>query len=82
MSSYRRLNNNQNEMSQRNRDIYEERESGTMIIDLAKKYSLSIPRVHRICTQEEVKVLREKNTELENRLNSCNNILRHKTKGE
>lgn len=74
----RRMVNNQNEQSKRNRDIYEEREAGAMVVELSEKYGLSIPRVHRICVQEEVKVLRERNTELENELNSCNNVLRFK----
>ena len=59
-----------------NRDIYEAREGGAMIVELSKEYHLSIPRIHRICQQEEVKDLREKNIKLENEVNSCNNILR------
>lgn len=74
----RRLTNNQNEMSKRNREIYEQRESGVMIVELSQQYGLSIPRVHRICQQEEVKELRERNILLENKVNSCENILRHK----
>lgn len=74
----RRSVNNQNELAIRNRKIYEAREGGAMVIDLAKQYGLSIPRIHRICTQEEVKDLRERNVQLENELNSCKNILRHK----
>lgn len=74
----RRLNNNQNELSKRNREIYEQREGGAMVVELSQQYGLSIPRIHRICQQEEVKDLREKNILLENKLNSCENILRHK----
>ena len=74
----RRLNTNQNEQSTRNREIYEARESGLMIVELAEQYGLSIPRIHRICNQEELKVLRERNVDLENRLSSCNNVLRYK----
>ena len=74
----RRLNNNQNELSKRNREIYEQRESGAMVVELSQQYGLSIPRIHRICQQEEVKDLREKNILLENKVNSCENILRHK----
>jgi len=77
----KRLNNNQNEMSKRNRDIYEARESGAMVVELSKEYQLSIPRIHRICQQEEIKDLRERNIQLENQVNSCNNILRH-TRGD
>lgn len=73
-----RSQNNQNELTKRNREIYDQRESGSMVVDLSQRYSLSIPRIHRICVQEEVKVLRDKNTALENKLNSCENILRHK----
>lgn len=74
----KRLTNNQNEMSKRNREIYEQRESGVMIVELSQQYGLSIPRIHRICQQEEVKELRERNILLENKVNSCENILRHK----
>lgn len=74
----RRSTNNQNELTKRNRQIFIERESGAMVIELSEKYSLSIPRIHRICQQEEVKDLREKNIFLENELNSCKNILKHK----
>ena len=71
-----RLNNNQNELSKRNREIYEARKGGSMVVELSKQYHLSIPRIHRICIQEEVKDLRETNTKLENEINSCNNVLR------
>lgn len=74
----RRLTNNQNEQSKRNREIYEQREGGAMVVELSQRYGLSIPRIHRICQQEEVKDLREKNILLENKVNSCENILRHK----
>lgn len=74
----KRLNNNQNEQTKRNREIFEERENGAMVVELSQKYGLSIPRIHRICIQEEVKDLREKNILLENKVNSCENILRHK----
>lgn len=74
----RRLNNNQNELGARNRKIFEERENGAMVVELAQQYGLSIPRIHRICQQEEVKDLRERNVLLENQVNSCQNILRHK----
>ncbi len=73
-----RSRNNQNELTKRNREIYEQRTSGAMVVELSERYSLSIPRIHRICIQEEVKILREENISLENRLNSCENILHHK----
>jgi len=73
-----RLNNNQNELSKRNREIFSKREQGSMVVELAQEYGLSIPRIHRICVQEEVKDLREKNIMLENAVNSCQNILKHK----
>lgn len=74
----KRLNNNQNELTKRNREIFEERENGAMVVELSQKYGLSIPRIHRICVQEEVKDLREKNTLLENEVNSCKNVLLRK----
>ena len=74
----RRLNNNRNEQSKRNREIYEQREGGAMVVELSQQYGLSIPRIHRICQQEEVKDLHEKIILLENKVNSCENILRHK----
>lgn len=73
-----RIGNNQNEMAVRNRNIYEARQAGAMIIELAEQYGLSIPRIHRICNQEELKDLREINIKLENRVNSCENVLRRK----
>jgi Mor family transcriptional regulator len=72
------MNNNQNELSKRNREIYEKRERGLRIVDLSKEYSISIPRVHRICMQEENKDLREKVITLENSVSSCQNVLKHK----
>jgi len=73
-----RLNNNQNELSKRNREIFQKREEGSMVVELAQEYGLSIPRIHRICVQEEVKDLRERNILLENRANSCENIMKYK----
>ena len=77
-----RLNNNQNELSKRNREIYQKRQSGALVVDLGQEYELSIPRIHRICVQEEVKDLREKNVTLENAYNSCQNVLKHKNGGK
>jgi len=73
-----RLNNNQNELTKRNREIFKKHENGSQIVELAQEYGLSNPRIHRICQQEEVKDLRDKNIFLENALNSCQNILKHK----
>ena len=74
----RRYTNNQNELSDRNREIYNERKNGAMVVELSQKYHLSIPRIHRICVQDEVKDLREENVKLTNEINSCKNILKHK----
>lgn len=74
----KRLNNNQNELTKRNREIFDQHERGLMIVELSQQYKLSIPRIHRICQQEEIKDLREKNIALENRVNSCENIIRFK----
>ncbi len=60
--------NNRNEKSTRNRDIYNDRESGLMVVELSEKYDLSIPRVHRICMQEENKVLKEENQKLKEKI--------------
>lgn len=73
-----RSQHNQNELTVRNREIYESRQKGSMVVELSERYSLSIPRIHRICIQEEVKDLREKNIDLENKINACENTLRHK----
>lgn len=73
-----RISNNQNELTKRNKEIYEQRKEGAMVIELSEQYGLSIPRIHRICIQEEVKELRERNVLLENKANSCENILRYK----
>jgi len=79
VNQLKRVNNNQNELTKRNKEIYEKREkNGRMIVELAQEYGLSIPRIHRICIQEEVKDLRERNVLLENKVNSCENVLRHK----
>lgn len=60
----KRATTNRNEKSDRNKDIYVDRESGLMVAELANKYDISIPRVHRICMQEENKVLKEENRKL------------------
>lgn len=63
--------NNANEKSQRNRQIYKEREEGYLVVELSNKYGLSIPRIHRIVMQEENKVLKEENAELKTKLYTC-----------
>ena len=67
-----RLVNNSNEKSDRNRMIFEERYNGAMVVELSKKYHLSIPRIHRIVMQEENKVLKEENEGLKAKLNINN----------
>lgn len=66
-----RFNKNSNEKSKRNRDIFEDRENGSLIVELSKKYDISIPRVHRICMQEEIKVLKTENIDLKDQLKKC-----------
>ena len=53
------------EKSQRNAIIYLERKNGASAVDLAKKYGLSNPRIHRICLKEENKQLKRENEALE-----------------
>ena len=62
---------NTNEKSVRNRKIYEERRSGAQVTDLALKYGVSLPRIHRICLKEENKDLQEKVARLEDDLLLC-----------
>lgn len=49
------------EKSSRNAIIYQERKAGASAVDLAKKYGLSNPRIHRICLKEENKDLKRQN---------------------
>lgn len=71
-----RLFNNSNEKSERNKKIFEERQNGSLVVDLAKKYNLSIPRVHRINMQEENKFLKMENAELKQKIQrECHNEL-------
>ena len=51
---------NKNEKASRNKEIFVEREQGGLIVEIAQRYGLSIPRVHRIVMQEENKALKEK----------------------
>jgi len=62
---------NINEKSNRNREIYLERESGEQIVTLAKKHNLSLPRIHRICLKEENKALKQENERLLFELDTC-----------
>ncbi len=47
-----------------------ERQEGALVVELSKKHNISIPRVHRICMQEENKVLKEQLLRCELKLNS------------
>lgn len=62
---------NKNEKAVRNREIFNECEQGTLLVDVAHRYGLSVPRIHRIYTQEENKVLKEKVTKLSTELQIC-----------
>jgi len=62
---------NSNEKTTRNRKIYEERKSGAQVTDLALKYGVSLPRIHRICLKEENKDLHEQISRLEDDLLLC-----------
>ena len=64
----RRSSNNKNEKTERNFTMLREYQEGTLLIDLAKRYGLSVPRVHRIIQQEENKYLREQNQKLRDQL--------------
>jgi len=55
---------NKNEKSPRNRMIFEERERGAQVSELAEKYGVSLPRIHRICMKEENKKLKKENEDL------------------
>lgn len=52
------------EKSTRNALIYQDRLDGVAAVDIAKKYGVSGPRIHRICLQEENKALRKEVAEL------------------
>lgn len=52
------------EKSGRNALIYKERKNGVPAIDIAKKYGVSAPRIHRICLKEENKELKKENEKL------------------
>lgn len=67
---------NANEKTNRNHQIYLEREQGAQVVDLANKYGVSMPRIHRICMKEENKALKVENANLLAELNLC------KTKGK
>lgn len=59
---------NRNEKSDRNKSIYDEYCNGSQMIDISKKHNLSVPRIHRIIMQEDVKHLRKENDDLKNKL--------------
>lgn len=56
---------NKNEKTDRNGIIFRERQKGVPVAELAARYSLSLPRIHRICLKEENKYLKEKVNDLE-----------------
>lgn len=62
---------NKNEKAIRNKEIFMERESGELIVELAQRYGLSIPRIHRIVMQEENKYLKERTEKLSAELTLC-----------
>ena len=68
--------NNSNEKSDRNREIFREREQGALIVKLSEKYNLSIPRIHRIVMQEENKVLKEDLANARHKLTVCERKLK------
>lgn len=58
----------ENEKTGRNRIIYQEKKNGTPVVDLAVKYGVSLPRIHRICLREENKELKVINEQLRERI--------------
>lgn len=62
---------NKNEKAERNREIFNEREHGALVVEIAQRYGLSIPRIHRIVMQEENKFLKEKVGKLSSELQVC-----------
>lgn len=62
---------NANEKTNRNYQIYLEREQGVQVVELADKYGVSMPRIHRICMKEENKALKLENANLLAELNLC-----------
>jgi len=66
-----RNSNNSNEKSIRNKQIYMDRTNGDLVVELSQKYNLSIPRIHRICMQEENKELKIENQKLKSAYQSC-----------
>lgn len=56
--------NRSDEKSTRNALIWADRKNGVPPTDIAKKYNLSEPRIHRICLKEENKELKYENAKL------------------
>lgn len=52
------------EKSGRNRLIYSEKIKGVPVSELAERYNVSLPRIHRICLKEENKALKLENEQL------------------
>lgn len=59
---------NSNEKSERNHNMFLESQDGAQLIEIADKYKLSVPRVHRIIMQEENKHLKQENRDLRYKL--------------
>lgn len=59
---------NSNEKTLRNGNIYRQKLGGIPVTELAQKYNLSLPRIHRICLKEENKALKNRVRELEQEL--------------
>lgn len=71
----RRTVTNRNEKSKRNKEIYEDRKEGSQIVEIANKFNISIPRVHRIVMQEENKHLKAENEKLKSKLEDRKKLL-------
>jgi Mor family transcriptional regulator len=67
----RRSGHNKNEKSKRNAMIFREYQEGVLLVDLSKRYGLSLPRIHRIIQKEENKYLKEQNEKLTRELRIC-----------
>lgn len=62
---------NKNEKAERNAKIFQEHQEGVLLVEIAKRYGLSIPRIHRILQQEENKYLKKRVEKLETEVRIC-----------